>query len=368
VRIFEAHKPAVLAALREASTSDEPHISVSDLGAMIEIQKDKPDSVKARSRGELATYLEEYRGLLRPLLARPVGNHTFVAIAAKGVLSLHLAEVIGFETQRFELVMVKREVAFEPSAIKNRSVDSLHVTAWRAPDGERRYAWTVGPDEPATDDEAIDRYITRDGAKLREAAAEFAASHPGKWPVGFAMCMRQYGDAMEVIERADFAPMGEQFPKIAHAIAATNDPALLPVVVLLGLSAGLRWLQLTKDDRALPPSLFEVADVPADEHAIPFFDIPAPPPKPARPKKPNPPATPEHLLEDMRVDYEIDVHLSQMTKDDIDADMRRAGFDLVEHATRWIRKEVIAAMSELERDESRFWGEDGHFRTRPKKK
>ena len=54
---------------------------------------------------------------------------------------------------------------------------------------------------------------------------------------------------------------------------------------------------------------------------------------------------------------EIDVHLVQMTV--------RTGFDpSVEYSTSWLRHEVIAALSDLERDHGRFWGEDGELRGR----
>jgi hypothetical protein len=136
-RLFATHKRRILAALREAATSEEPHLSVSDLATIVETWKDKADTVKVGSRAELATYITDNRGLVHPLLTRPVGSHTFVAIAAKGALSLHLVKVTGFETQRFDLVMARREVAFEPSAIKNRAPTTSPVDSGHRPCRER---------------------------------------------------------------------------------------------------------------------------------------------------------------------------------------------------------------------------------------
>jgi hypothetical protein len=368
LEMFEAHKDEVLAALQETSMAEEDQIPVSDLTAVIEAHKGKPDSVMVGSRGEAAAYLVRYRGLLRALLDRPVGHCTFVAIDAKGVLSLHLAEVTGFETQRFELVMVQRDVAFEPLSLKHRESGRFVVTEWRHKDGERRYAWARIPVEPATDDEAIDRVLVRDGPRMRQAMTDFASKHPGKRPLALVMCTREHGDAMEVMDRDRFSGMGARFPAIGRAVErTTRDAGLLPVVVHLGLSAGLRWLQIDKGDRALPPSLLEQATLPADEHAKPFFRPaePEPEPEPEKPRRPLSPAEVIQYIRESGVQDEIDVHLVQMTREEIDRDITTAGFDpAIEHRTPWLPRKVVEALSKLERDESRFYNEQGNLRTR----
>ena len=329
--LLTAQAERIVHLARELATSVEPHLGAVDLCAIIEM-RDTEGSARVELRGDAASYLSRCRGVLQQLLLRPLGDRMPVAVVGWSVVSLHMGRLEkrspGSDDNDLHFVIESRELVVEPLGQEHTRSERGHVliTRWRHPDREDRYAWVPLPPEPASDEEAIDRVLARYDVLIHQRLGAFLAdSDEDREPLLLVMSVRAHGDGLDISDRRECGPLINLFPKIARVIHGPRHDGYIPVVVVLGLTAGLRWFPLESETAPEPPPpMMDAMDLPApSESRLP--DVP--PPEASVARKRRSPGEMFQIILRQGICSGIEEWLGRMTNQEVDAEIAMAGFD-----------------------------------------
>jgi hypothetical protein len=250
------------------------------------------------------------------------------------------------------LDVVERDRVVEPIRQKHRESGAFTVTRWVGPDKEPRYAWVRTPEEPKSDDEAVDRLFALYEVDVRRLAWE-AGRYGGLSRFFLSISGTEFlGDSARLLKREGLEAVTVRHPAIRRAIEANEDPRRVPVYIYMGRFAGLRWLELRADDGAR-----ERRDEVVERPAGADLQLAPPPAEDAEEREPEAPSPtpPRRKRTDVEVwdaimqgmiDDEMD-RLVGLTDDELDREIAKVGFDAARERAKGpgLRQRVVRAIA-----------------------